>query len=269
MKKIVLLFLSALAFVACDEGDLLENDRVAEGPKIVGFQSTLQNVSYFVDEGTVERSFPVKLVGYGDGQLPTSDINLEYEVDLVNSTATEGTEFDFPSSKTVTIPAGSDFGNLNLDVHTGQLNPTQKTQLILKLKPASGVAVSESQKTITIVFVGCSSQILTGNYTYTSVGGTSTSSGTTLMSEIEPNTFSVASGLSAGGTPLYMQFTDICGELTLVGWDYSATYLIDCSSVTFNPTTNKVIFTNLVVHNGLSATSPALFNFGTRTYTKI
>lgn len=268
MKKIALLFLSALAFVACDEGDLLENDRVADGPKIVGFQSTLTSVSYFTDEGTVDRSFPVALVGFGNGQLPTSDINLEYEVDLVNSTAVEGVEFDFPTSnKTVTIPAGSDFGNLNLKVNTGEFSPTEKTQLILKLKPASGIAVSESQKTITILFVGCSSQIQVGNYSFNSTAGYS---GNTPLTEIDTNTFEVrVPGISSGGQPLYMQFTDICGEITLTGWDFSAAYLINCDSATFDSATNTIVFTDLKIYNGLSEASGVFFDRKTTTYVKL
>ncbi len=267
MKKIALLFLSALAFVACDEGDLLENDRVAEGPKIVGFQSTLSNVSYFTNVGTVDESFPVTLVGYGDGQLPTSDINLEYEVDLVNSTAHEGTEFNFPSGKTVTIPAGSNYGNLNLKVNTGSFSATQKTQLILKLKPTSGVAVSESQKSITIVFVGCTSQILLGNYSFNSTAGFT---GTSPLTSTAPNTFKVrVPGISSGGNPVYMYFTDICGEITLTGWDFSASYLINCDTATFNQATNTIVFTDLKIYNGLSESTGVFFDRKTTTYVKI
>lgn len=101
MKKIVLLFSFILALTSCSEGDVLETDNVASGPKIVGFQSQSESIAYFSDEGVQSHSFPVVLVGLGNGLLSTTDIPLQYEVDLVNSTAVEGVEFDFANSSQI------------------------------------------------------------------------------------------------------------------------------------------------------------------------
>jgi hypothetical protein len=229
MKKIVLLFSFVLALVSCSEGDVLETDNLASGPKIVGFRSPSESIAYFSDEGVKDHSFPVVLVGYGNGLLSSTPIALQYEVDLVNSTATEGVEFDFAnSSQTVTIPAGSDHGSLGLKVNTGSFNLLQPTELYLKLKPTSGVAVGEKQKSLKITFVGCATA-LQGNYN-TYIKSTTTGlygfGGTATVSKIAPNVYRSTRlpGISSGGSPLTFDFTDTCGVLEIKEWQFEGGY---------------------------------------------
>jgi len=214
MKKIVLLFSFILALTSCSEGDVLETDNVASGPKIVGFKSQSEDIAYFSDEGVKSHSFPVVMVGYGNGLLPSAPIALQYEVDLVNSTAVEGVEFDFAnSSKTVVIPAGADHGSLELKVNTGNFNLTQPTELYLKLKGTSGVTVGEKQKTIKITFVGCATDLAR---TYSIVGLSRTS----VVTKIAPNKYR-ASYLPRFGTAYWFEFTDTCGVLEITDWQFN------------------------------------------------
>lgn len=227
MKKIVLLFSFILALTSCSEGDVLETDNVASGPKIVGFQSQSESIAYFSDEGVQSHSFPVVLVGLGNGLLSSTDIPLQYEVDLVNSTATEGVEFDFAnSSKTVIIPAGRDHGSLELKVNTGSFNLTAPTELYLKLKGSAGVAVGEKQKNLKITFVGCATA-LEGSYTtFIKVGAAFNPAGPATVVKIAPNVYrcSRLPGISSGGSPLTFDFTDTCGDLEIKEWQFEGGY---------------------------------------------
>lgn len=269
MKKYLILSILALGVLSCDN-DVLSSDDRASGPKIVGFENATESIAYFSDQGVVQRLLPVSLIGLGDGTLPSSDLNLQYEVDLVNSTATEGVEFDFvDGSGIVTIPAGSSFGTIALDVNTGSFSATEKTDLVLKLIPGSGVTVSESQKQIVVSFIGCQSPIVPGSYSMVSTAGFSSANVT--ITEVAPNVFQMPfPGVSSGGQPIPMRFTDVCGELSHLGWDFSDTYLCTASSVNYGPGNNPnvIIFTELAVYNGLTISSGLFFDRKTTTYTK-
>lgn len=223
MKKLLsLLVIAGLAF-ACTDDDLAP-EVYTSGPKIVGFGTTFSSVAYFADEGVVSKDFPVNVIGLGNGQLSDEDIVVHYEIDQEASTATEGVEFDFvDTSGIITIPAGMSFGMFPLNINTGNFNPTEKTQLVLKLtQPSEGTVVGEQYKTLQIVFVGCQSQ-LEGNYTLQVVRQSDMfvrnyADEDIAMTEI--NTFHTESS----GTYLQGQFAvpdqgfnfiDICGEITV------------------------------------------------------
>nr|WP_294934403.1 hypothetical protein [uncultured Flavobacterium sp.] len=160
MKKVFSLLLISAAFVACTDDDIRTEQDFSNGPKVVGFNANFESVAYFEDIGAVNKTFPISLIGTGNGQLSESEIVIHYEVDEVNSTATEGVEFDFvDQSGVVSIPAGGSFAQFPLIVNTGQLNPTMKTELVLKLTSADGAVVGEQYNTLRIVFVGCQSAI--------------------------------------------------------------------------------------------------------------
>ena len=269
MKKYLILSILVFGFISCDN-DVLSNDDRSSGPKIVGFENATESIAYFSDEGVVERLLPVSLIGLGDGTLPSSDLNLQYEVDLVNSTATEGVEFDFPSGAgNVIIPAGSTFGTIALNVNTGSFSPTEKTDLILKLVPVEGVTVSEAQKQIVVSFIGCQSPIVPGSYSMLSTAGFSSANVT--ITEVAPNVFQMPfPGVASGGSPIPMQFTDVCGELSHLGWAFSSTYLCTAETVNYGPgdDPNVIIFTKLAVYNGLTESTGLFFDRKTTTYTK-
>ncbi len=221
--------LSALAFglFSCSEEDRLLGDQLT-GDKIVGFQQAVTNVTYFEDIGPVTIEVPVTLVGLGNGQLSSSDIVVNYSVDMTQSTAVEGQEFTFANnSGSVTIPAGSDFAMIPVVVNTGSLNPTEATKLVLQLSSSDeGVVVGHQYQQATVNFVGCVSQIQTGSYTVTRGPGSTLGAGTTyqdVITMVGTNTFSTAHtppylgvNESPAGLPSYgFIFEDVCGEITM------------------------------------------------------
>lgn len=219
MKKLMSLLVVASVFMACTDDDIRTEQNLSNGPKVVGFISSLATVEYFTDEGVVLREFPMSLIGNGNGQPSATPIEVTYEVDPA-STATEGVEFDFvDDSGKITIPAGGTFGNFPINVNTGQLNPTQKTQLILNLVSSTpGSTIGAQYDQLRITFVGCQSQ-LQGSYTViiSTVAGTSTRTNESI-SVVGVNRFkTIYVGRYALGTftPSGYQFVDICGEIAV------------------------------------------------------
>ena len=230
MKKLLTLTVLSALIISCTDDDIRTEHQLDSGPKIVGFNTNIQTVSYFEDLGTIDREFPINLIGTGNGQFSESDIVVEYEVDMVQSTAVEGVEFDFlDTSGTMTIPAGSSFGMFPLAVHTGNFDPLQKTELIVKLTSSSAgstVAGQVKYNTLRIVFVGCLSNIVSamaGSDSFTCVVTRDDGAFVTRPSEIvyltDINTYkSTTTGTWAAGTIAPDQgydFMDICGDISV------------------------------------------------------
>lgn len=227
MKKFFALLVIVAAGYSCSDDPGPEGDLT--GPKIVGFGSNFESVSYFADEGTVEKSFAVNLIGLGNGKPASQDIVVNYEIDTENTTAVEGQEYNIvDTSGSITIPAGSTFGMFPLEVITGGFNPTQKTQLVLKLSSADGAVVGQQYSTLRIVFVGCLSELATEagtGYSLTvknNVSGVTVTRPDEVIKKIGVNTFRtqkysgtyVPSQL-APATETGFTFIDICGEMTV------------------------------------------------------
>lgn len=229
MKKLLSLLVIAAAVVACTDDDL-GSDVYTSGQKIVGFGTDFESVAYFEDEGVVQKEFAVNLIGLGNGQVSDEPITVNYEIDAANTTAIEGEEFDFvDTSGTITIAAGSDFGVFPLNINTGSFNPTEKTQLVIKLTSASeGTIVGAQQNTLKVVFVGCQSQ-LQGVYTLQVVRQSDNFIRNYANEDIIPyeedgvevrNTFHTeSSGTYTQGQFAVpdqgFNFVDICGEITV------------------------------------------------------
>lgn len=219
MKKLMSLLVVASAFLSCTDDDIRTEQDFSNGPKVVGFISPLATVEYFSDEGVVMREFPMSLIGNGNGQPSSTPIEVMYEVDEA-STATEGVEFDFvDASGKIVIPAGGTFGNFPINVNTGSLNPTEKTQLILNLTSSSaGSVVGQQYSQLRITFVGCQSQLQGGyNVVISTVAGTSTRTNE-IVSVVGVNSFQTRYvGRWALGTftPAGYNFIDICGEISV------------------------------------------------------
>ncbi|WP_320815242.1 hypothetical protein [Flavobacterium sp.] len=258
MKKILsLLFIASIA-LACTDDDIKAEGNLAGGDKVVGFTPAIQTVPYFSDEGTVLRKFPLDLIGKGNGQYSTTDIEVAYSVNYAESTASEGVEFDFVGAQGATgnivIPAGGSFGEFSLNVNTGSLDPVVKTELVLDLVSASpGSTVGAQYNKLRIIFVGCLSQIA-GNYqvTISTVAGTSVRTNEVLtLTDI--NTFQTKYvGRYGFGTftPAGFGFIDICGELSLkpdqtLGQYSNGVYSIDAygdgiDGIVTSPTTLEI-----------------------------
>ncbi len=211
MKKLLTLALLASAFIACTDDDIREEQNLI-GPQVVGFNSSFQSVAYFEDLGAVQRDFPVNLINSGNGQLTGADIEVSYEINYDLSTATEGVEFDFiDSTGKVVIPAGTNFGMIPMMVNTGNLNPTEKTELVINLVESTpGSVIGNQYKTMKIVFVGCSTE-LEGTYTR--------GSKTALISKIAPNVY-YSSYFPAFATEYWFEFSDVCGDLAILDWQF-------------------------------------------------
>jgi hypothetical protein len=213
MKKILLIATLAFSLFSCNDEERLANDTRNEGPEIVGFNKSVENVAYFSNVGQKTLDVPVVMQGLGDGLAPVTPIAVSYEIDLANSTAVKGTEFDFADATgKVTIPAGGSFANIPLLINTGSFNATQKTELVLKLTSASSGVVGEQYKTIKIVFVGCATA-LEGSYTATGPSRTVT------IVKVAPNVYR-CSALPGFTTQYWWEFSDVCGTLTMTDWQF-------------------------------------------------
>ena len=191
MKKLIMLLFVAAAFTSCTDDDIRTEQNLSSGPKVVGFPSDVYPVPYFEDEGVILRKFPLDLIGTGNGQYSTTDIEVEYEIDYANSTAVEGVEFNFvDTTGKITIPAGATFGEYPLEVNTANLSREFKTVLVLKLKSSSpGSTVGAQYDTLKITFVGCLSE-LQGNYRVViTAGGASSTRTNEIISVSDINTF--------------------------------------------------------------------------------
>ena len=210
--------------LACNNDDVNPEQNFATGPKIVGFEKSFESIDYFEDLGPVEKNFAVNYIGFGDGKTSTSDVTINYEVDLLNSTATEGVEFNFVNNTNkIIIPSGSTFGMIPLLVNTGQLNPTERTELILKLTSnTENVVVGQQHKTIKIVFVGCETNL---QGTYTNTSGTRTA----IVTKTAPNTYR-SSYFPNFSDYYWFDFVDICGELTITDWQFQGGNPLSSSS---------------------------------------
>lgn len=220
MKKLITLLFVGAAFLSCTDDDIKTEQNLAAGDKVVGFPSDVYPVPYFEDEGVILRKFPLDLIGTANGQYSATDIEVEYEIDYANSTATEGVEFNFvDTSGKIVIPAGSTFGEYPLEVNTGNLNPDYKTVLVLKLKSSSpGSTIGAQYDTLKITFVGCLS-LLDGNYSVaiTSAGLTDVRTNE-VVTLTDINTFRtryVGRYPLGSFSPAGYTFIDICDEISL------------------------------------------------------
>ncbi len=241
MKKLLLVSILALSMFSCNE-DRLANDTRNEGPEIVGFSKSVENVAYFSNVGQKPLNLPVVMQGLGDGLAPTSPITVSYQIDLANSTAVLGREFNFANTTgTVTIPAGGSFTNIPLLVNTGALSSTSKTVLYLKLTAATSGVVGEQFKSMKIVFVGCATNLVGSYRTFLVVGSTETFAGNATITRVAGtnNVYrcSRLPGIQSGGQPLTFDFSDACKDLQITDWQFEGGYpMFKTGTVSERPT---------------------------------
>jgi predicted small secreted protein len=233
MKKIKLILFSAIIssffFTSCTE---LNSDELAgsdittggKGPTIVGWAQATVSESYFSDIGTLNNNYPVDVYGTSDGSPTTADITLTISVDA--ATTANGGEYSLPTTS-VTIPAGTSFAGVPVDVNTGSFNLTKPTVLVLNVSTSvNGVVVSEALKQMKITFVGCKSTLAASTYdvkiTRRNTGAVVTRTGISLTT-LGVNYFETP---YVGTWPLSpgVQFTDICGDLFMESHDLAAQY---------------------------------------------
>lgn len=251
MKKIkfLLLSLSAIGFLnSCIvEDEDPKVDAYASSPLVVGFNKASESFSYFENTGAQLNNINVEVVGGALG-FAQQDTNVSFEIDP-SSTAVEGVEFSLPNGKNITIAANRDLVNFPISVNTGNLNPTEATFVTFNIVNNSSAIASPTKKSITINFVGCISQIQTGAYTYTRVGGSTAvpATGTANFTQVGVNKISFNyPSATIGGQPIPIIISDVCGDLSfsspvLAAIDYEFVY----DSASFDSATNTIVINNM------------------------
>ncbi|HLA55304.1 MAG TPA: hypothetical protein VK623_04355, partial [Flavobacterium sp.] len=167
-KKLFFFVLASATVVSCDLGSE-DEPNFGNGPFVAQFPYATSTGYFLKDEGVVyPYDVPVELVG-GNGLAVSQDIVLSYEVDMENSTAVEGVNFDFVNdTNTATIPAGNAFSTIPIVIYSATLDDQDPPVLVLKLTEvtAEGVNVvaSGSQGTIALTLQGTCSSDLAGMY---------------------------------------------------------------------------------------------------------
>ncbi len=273
LNKVLLLLILPLFCVSClvddeDDGGL---QGINNSPYIVGFKSSSTLESYFEDIGPVAVDLQVDVLGGNAGKALPTDIQVSYEVDPT-STATEGNEFSLNGSS-FTIPAGTTFGILPIQINTGGLDPDEPTTLVLKLTTTNNSSVvSAISDTYTITFVGCQSN-QAGTYTNPDVP--SGAGGQATITQTAPNTYTVSAlpylGTGGGVNPIEFSFTNVCGDINITGWAFGGSNLI-IGTGALDETTGAVTF-RYTVYNGLSISDGIFFDFSSdadaSTYTPL
>jgi len=262
LNKLFILLMVSLTGVSCLVDD--ENDNgFQSSPYTVGFEKSNGLESYFVDEGPVVVNVIVNVLGGNSGIPLSQDLEVSYEADP-SSTAISGNEYTFLGS-TLTIPAGASFGILPLQINTGGLNPDNPTDLVINLTSTSSNAavVSSPNGVFTITFVGCQSDHAG---VYDNPDLPSGANGQATFTELAPNSFRISAlpGIGFGGTdPVYFDFQNVCGELTVTSWQLGS---LITSDVSFDELNGNVTFDNLLLYNGSDEASGVWFDLGNTTY---
>ena len=278
MKKLLSLVIAgSLAFACVDDDSGPQGD--FQGAKIVGFESDFATVEHFEDIGVVQREFAVNLIGLGNGSVSSEPITVNYVVDTEASTATEGVEFDFvDNTGSITIPAGGTFGMFPLNINTGNFNPTEKTELVLKLSGASdGTVVGEQYSTLSIVFVGCQSQLATAEgTTYTTVvtnniSGFQRTFTNDVIRLVDTNRFNTdftgtwLAGQLAPATDQGFNFIDICGEITVPSQNLADYW----GNIVKGLDSNNGVDGHVIDENSFEITYEISFAAGNQNYTAV
>lgn len=249
-KKLFLFSLLLGTIVSCDHIGADNALDYGTGPFVTQFPYAEKTAFFLKTPATVfPYDIPVELVG-GNGLPLASNIDLAYEVDLVNSTAIEGTHFSFASPSTnLVIPAGSTFASIKINVNSGSLDDANPPVLILKLKSvsASGANIvnSGNKATISLILQGFCTSALAGNYSLVSTrispaGGPYTAA-LDVIDEVSAGTYNTTftggfyspgggtpgtgswSALAAGYDAGYT-FKEVCGRIKLETQNLAGVY---------------------------------------------
>lgn len=276
-KKLLILIALPLISVSCivDDDENTGFEGLESSPIGVGFSQSVALESYFEDIGAVNKDYPVNILGGNAGALSPVDIVVNYVIDP-NSTAVEGAEFDFvDTSGSLTIPAGSSFGQFPLIINTGGLDPDMPTELILNLTSTStnDSYVSSINNQLKITFVGCQSTLNEELYNVVTTrdsDGAVVDFGTQDIRITDPNTFITRStGLWDVGTIADDQgltFTDVCGDLTINSQNLAqGTY----SNQVYGTGTNNFAGTVDPVTGNFTLHYTITFSAGNQNYTSV
>jgi len=267
MKKIKLLLIilttsSLITSCLVDDEQSQQEVNQANTPIVVGFAESTVTISHFSDIGTIENTIRMLFLGGGKGFTET-DLNIPFTIDPA-STAQQGVEFNLNTSSII-LPARRDFGELILNVNTGNFNPDSPTELILNLTPGDIAETTDNQQSIKLIFIGCQSDIAG---TYTNPDLPPGAGGTTDFTETTPNNFIFTMpflGTGGGVNPISMTLVDICGDITLTSWQFNTAL---SGNVSLDNTTGEITIDNLIIYNGATVDPDDIwFDLGSSTYT--
>lgn len=185
-KLFAVLFIASLA-TSCDVGNDKELN-FGNGSYVAQFPFATKTAFFPKDDAIVyDYTMPVEIVG-GNGLALASDVTVVYELDLVNSTAVEGLNFDFVGPTTLSIVANSKFATIPLKIYSGTLDDQNPPVIVLKLTSVSGsdnIVTSGNKGSVAITLQGTCTSVLAGTYSTYSTRSTPTAAGPyTVASEI-------------------------------------------------------------------------------------
>lgn len=206
--KIFLLLIAITSLQSCLDDTVRD---FGEGPVVVQFPSMSATGNFLQDgSGAVyDYKIPIQYFG-GDNQPLDKDVTVTVAVSST-SQAKEGVHVTIPN-KTVTIPAGSNVGELVVKVNSAALDASNPPILTLEIV-SSSMNVSDNKDLMNVKLQAVCPSNLAGEYTLLRPNGaikniTITSTGV--------GTYEV-SGDSRFGTNYPFNISDVCGKITVTG----------------------------------------------------
>jgi len=140
-KIYLIMILSALAFTSCmdDDAAVFNNAAyVVDYPNVTNAQEFRITPLIDVSQASVVIDVPIRLVS-NLGTPISQDITGTYEIDVAQSTAVEGVNFEILDNSSFTIPAGQGESTFSVSVLGESIDP-DATPLVLVLKLTSAQA---------------------------------------------------------------------------------------------------------------------------------
>lgn len=244
-KSLFAFLFIAVSVSSCDVGDDKELN-YGNGSYVAQFPFASKTAFFAKDDAVVyDYTMPVEMVG-GNGLALSSDVTVNFELDLVNSTAVEGLNFDFVGSQSLTIPANSTFATIPMKIYSGTLDDQNPPVIVLKLTSVMGsdkVVTSGNKGSVAITLQGTCTSDLGGTYnvvttrmstgaTYTVAGELITETGdatyetsTTGNFKITTTTQVVTGAWNTNpGNRGGFEFTEVCGRVAVPEQNLHDTY---------------------------------------------
>jgi hypothetical protein len=240
----------------------LELDRAGQ-PNTVLPPATFARLN---DGTTYPFNIQVNLMGKPRGE--DTDVTFEFGA---TSTAIDGVHYTkvSPAGTTVTIPAGENVANIELDIIADAINPGQILTLITTI--TGGDLPLSKYVSATFRFQITCASTLAGVYDgetdwidYYGVPGSDTYVETLALVAGTQNRYNLAD-LSGGMEPIVWSnppvatvFQDICGTISLVSAPYFYAYFIDSNNSDVNAGTGVITITwsNAFAENGVTVLTP-------------
>lgn len=238
MKKIsiniFLVLFSLLTLSSC----LLEDEKLdfGNGPIVVQFPKSTADVTFFANGKVRDYIVPVQYFG-GKGLPLDKDVTATIEVDP-SSVAKDGVEVTIPS-KEIHIPAGSNSGNLLIQVNTAKLSTTKAIPLVIKIKESSETA-SNNRGTMKINLTGICASALAGNYYYTSAP-TRNVTVKSVDADYGDGSYRISRD-NAFASDYGFIISDVCGKLTVIDADLTGMGYAASGTGTVDPVTGTMVF---------------------------